>query len=545
MFSTKILSCIVLLFVFSGNINAQVLTDDFEGNGTISAWKEDASTITKPFANPFNQGINTSNNVLKYEDSGGDYTNVFFDVGRNIDMGVKQAFKLKIYVPSRSISGSSPNQVSLKLQDGSISLPWSTQSEIVKSIQLDVWQELTFDFKNDNFINLDAGSSDPIDRTDFNRVLIQVNGENNKDKVVAYIDDFEFYKSAQGPTGKVYNHLVWSDEFNGSGSLDASKWYHQTKLPDGVSWYNGEIQHYTNRTENSYQANGSLHLVAKKETFSDQGQTKNYTSARLNSKYAFTYGRVEVRAKLPTGRGTWPAIWMLGKNIDEPGGFWKPEFGTVAWPACGEIDIMEHWGNNQDYVQSAMHTPSSNGATINKGGKTLSGASNNFHVYAVDWYEDRMVFTYDSVEVYTYKPATRDARTWPFTADQYILLNTAIEPGIDPSFTSSDLVIDYVRIYDDQQVEDTLESYVNEKAFQNPSIAVYPNPVSDILRIAIQDVTEYAHWKVLDMVTGEVIINGELINANNSVDVSELVTGAYLISVTSGQSHKATKFIKY
>ena len=91
----------------------------------------------------------------------------------------------------------------------------------------------------------------------------------------------------------------------------------------------------------------------------------------------------------------------------------------------------------------------------------------------------------------------------------------------------------------------TLESYVNEKAFQNPSIAVYPNPVSDILRIAIQDVTEYAHWKVLDMVTGEVIINGELINANNSVDVSELVTGAYLISVTSGQSHKATKFIKY
>ena len=119
----------------------------------------------------------------------------------------------------------------------------------------------------------------------------------------------------------VNNDLLWSDEFNGSGAIDSSNWFQQTQLPDGNNWYNGELQHYTNRQTNSFQNNGSLNLVAKKETFTDQGVTKQYTSARLNSKFAFKYGRVEVRAKLPSGVGTWPAIWMLGKNIIEPGGF--------------------------------------------------------------------------------------------------------------------------------------------------------------------------------------------------------------------------------
>ena len=91
-----------------------------------------------------------------------------------------------------------------------------------------------------------------------------------------------------------------------------------------------------------------------KETYNNQGQTKQYTSARLNSKFAFKYGKIVCRAKLPTGIGTWPAIWTLGKNIDENGAYWDNlGFGTKSWPACGEIDIMEHWGSNQNYVQSA------------------------------------------------------------------------------------------------------------------------------------------------------------------------------------------------
>jgi beta-glucanase (GH16 family) len=110
----------------------------------------------------------------------------------------------------------------------------------------------------------------------------------------------------------VYNDLVWSDEFSTNGAVDNVKWFHQTQLPVAGGWYNNEQQHYTNLITNSFANNGELNIVAKK-AFTDQGYTKNYTSARLNSKFAFKYGRIDVRAKVPKNQGTWPAIWLLGK----------------------------------------------------------------------------------------------------------------------------------------------------------------------------------------------------------------------------------------
>ncbi|MEZ4983841.1 MAG: family 16 glycosylhydrolase [Saprospiraceae bacterium] len=158
-------------------------------------------------------------------------------------------------------------------------------------------------------------------------------------------------------------------------------------------------------------------------------------------------------AKLPTGVGTWPAIWMLGKNINENGAYWQSQgYGTTGWPACGEIDIMEHWGHNQNYVQSAMHTPSSFGATVNHGGQYIGTASTEFHLYALDWYPDRMVFSVDGVVHYTYMPEVQNADTWPFDADQYLLLNIAIQPSILPNFTESAMEIDYVRVYQEESV---------------------------------------------------------------------------------------------
>ena len=250
-----------------------------------------------------------------------------------------------------------------------------------------------------------------------------------------------------GACSNQFTNLVWSDEFNTNGAANTANWYLQTQLPDGVNWYNGEAQHYTNRQVNSSVNNGILSITAKKETFTDQGQTKQYTSARLNSKYAFKYGRVEVRAKLPTGVGTWPAIWMLGKNVIEPGAYWSATNGTVNWPACGEVDIMEHWGNNQNYVQSALHTPSSYGGTVNLGGQTIATASTQFHIYTLEWTPVKMVFSVDGIVHYTYNPAVKDASTWPFDAEQYIILNVAMQPSIDPSFTQSTMEVDYVRVY--------------------------------------------------------------------------------------------------
>lgn len=442
----------LMLFCFSVHAffaQVQTVEDDFEGEGTINSWFGDDCGIDVAFANPYPQGLNTSQTVLKYNDLGGQYSNIRFDTEANFDLSNNHTFSFNIYVESNSITGNQNNQVSLKLQDGTVGSPWETQSEIIKNITLDQWQEVVFDFENDAFINFNPGSAIPLLRTDFNRIVIQVNDENNNDLVTAYIDDFNY----DGTVGScsVFNTLVWSDEFEVNGPIDGSKWFHQTQLPNGWGWYNGELQHYTDRVENSYIENGYLHIVAKDETYTDQGVTKEYTSARLNSKFAFTHGRVESRAKMPFGIGTWPAIWMLGKNINEAGAYWQTQgFGTTAWPACGEIDILEHWGSNQNYVQSALHTPSSSGATVNHGGTMSNDVSNTFHIYAMEWTEDKIDFSVDGFIYYTYQPSPQNMSTWPFIADQFILLNVAIQNSIDPAFTSSDMILDYIRVYQEQ-----------------------------------------------------------------------------------------------
>ena len=257
----------------------------------------------------------------------------------------------------------------------------------------------------------------------------------------------------------VYNDLVWSDEFDVNGAVNATNWFHQTQLPAGGSWFNGEVQHYTDQLTNSFVNGGFLNIVAKKEPYTSQGVTKQYTSARLNSKFAFKYGRVDVRAKLPIQSGTWPAIWMLGKNVNEDGGFFDAAFGTTNWPACGEIDIMEHGitpSQPTNYVQSALHTPSSFGNTSNIGGAIANNLGTDYHVYSMNWSPYQITFLLDGVAFYTYNPAVKTPSNWPFDLEQYLLLNIAmggIAGTIDPSYTESSMVIDYVRVYQNVQVD--------------------------------------------------------------------------------------------
>lgn len=266
-------------------------------------------------------------------------------------------------------------------------------------------------------------------------------------------------QSSKAQVDVVYNNLVWSDEFETNGAINPTKWHHQTQLPNGGSWFNGEVQHYTNLITNSNVNNGNLNIVAIKESYTNQGVTKQYTSARLNSKFAFQYGRVDIRAKIPTNQGTWPALWLLGKNINEAGGFFNAEFGTTNWPACGEIDIMEH-GITQSqpagYIQSAIHSPSSFGNTVNHGGTIASNLGNDFHVYSMNWSPFQITFLLDGVAFYTYNPAVKNASTWPFDTEQYLLLNIAmggVAGAIPSNFTQATMEIDYVRIYQNTQID--------------------------------------------------------------------------------------------
>ena len=225
--------------------------------------------------------------------------------------------------------------------------------------------------------------------------------------------------------------LVWSDEFETAGAPDAAKWGYD--LGAG-GWGNNELQYYTNRPENVIVSGGTLKIMAKRENFSGS----EFTSARLltKGKYSFKYGKIEVRAKLPAGIGTWPAIWMLGNN-----------FSSVGWPASGEIDIMEHLGRELNKIHSTLHYPGHSGGNGAGGSTTITNATTAFHKYAAEWTPGYIKFSVDDVVFYTFT----NSSSLPFNQEFFIILNVALGgnwPGpVDAAFNNAAMEVDYVRVY--------------------------------------------------------------------------------------------------
>ena len=533
----------LFLFISSSSYlwgQSAIYFDGFETSSALT-WVGDDCVITPSVANPQLSSVNYSAKVLKYQDEGALYANVRLQVPTPFDLS-KHKFSFKLYIPSTGITGNQSPKVSLKVQNGTLAAPWQTQSEIKKTIVYDAWQLVEFNFATDSYFNLDPNSLPPTQRTDFNRMVIQINGENNTDKVTAYVDDFKYEESNVSPAPTGGYQLIWKDEFEGTGSVNADNWFAQTQLPAGNSWYNGEIQHYTHRVENAYVQDGNLHIKAIKESFSDQGVVKNYTSARLNSKTAFKYGRVEVRAKLPSGVGTWPAFWLLGKDVNEPGAYWQIlGHGTTNWPQCGEIDLMEHWGQNQNYVQSALHTPSSFGNTTNLGGLNLPTASTAFHVYAMNWTKDKIDFFVDDRLYYTYNPAIKNANTWPFDREMYMLLNLAILPNINPQISSAEIEIDYVRVY--QQGVLANDTEIPNK----PNLNVYPNPFSNHITLSLPYNMSGAYTFQIYAIDGRLLVEnrGEAFSQELKMEgLGVFPKGFYLLRLTSGNQVYHAQLIK-
>ena len=248
--------------------------------------------------------------------------------------------------------------------------------------------------------------------------------------------------------------LVWSDEFSVDGLPDSSKWAYDTHR-NQAGWYNGELQYYSQaRLQNSSASAGVLTIKAIRErltTAPDYGN-QNFSSARLITlgKYSFTYGFVEVRAKLPCKQGTWPAIWTLGTATDNTG------LTASAWPAPGEIDIMEQLGRvvpaDKQVVLGTLHTSANNGGNGISASTALADSCTAFHNYQLTWTADRIQIGVDGRVYNTYnRPANFDARVWPFDKPQYLLLNLAmggVLGGTVPNgFSSDSLEVDYVRVY--------------------------------------------------------------------------------------------------
>ena len=227
--------------------------------------------------------------------------------------------------------------------------------------------------------------------------------------------------------------LVWSDEFNTAGAPDASKWGYDIGTGSG-GWGNNELQYYTNRAENAFVSNGILKITALKENYSGSA----YTSSRLLTKNKFStkYGKIEVRAKLPVGVGTWPAIWMLGNNID-----------VVGWPACGEIDIMEHKGSDQNRVYGTLHHPNHFGGNGDGATVVIPTTATEFHNYAVEWNAEIIKFSVDGNVFYTFN----NKSNLPFNQNFFIILNLAMGGTfggpVDPAFNNASMEVDYVRVY--------------------------------------------------------------------------------------------------
>ncbi|NVJ63177.1 MAG: glycoside hydrolase family 16 protein [Flavobacteriaceae bacterium] len=300
------------------------------------------------------------------------------------------------------------------------------------------WERLTYHFS--------VADSNQFDRL----VLIMNSTFQNTEQMTYYLDSITLTEPKEVPVATPsFTNLVWSDEFDYQGRPDETKWHHQTFAPNNGSWFNGELQHYVNSEENTYVSDGTLKVKAIKESYTTQSSTKDYTSARLNSKFSMTYGKIEVRAKLPSGAGTWPAIWTLGANIDEPGNFYGDSQGSVGWPLCGEIDIMEQNGWDKTQVYGHFHWGNTATAAYENYGKiaTVANTSTEFHVYSLVWTETELqIFIDDALNVVLDNTALN-----PYDNPHYLLLNIAVGGNlggtVPANFSQEVMEVDYVRFY--------------------------------------------------------------------------------------------------
>ena len=304
-----------------------------------------------------------------------------------------------------------------------------------------------FVFSVDGDVPVEAPSGQlfvPVEREGVHAYAFTVTATDAAGATASVTRTVEVYRStAPFPT------LVWADEFDVDGPVDPSRWKPQVIPPVDGGWFNGEQQHYTDRLENAFVLDGTLRIVARRERFVVDGSARDYTSARLNSTFAFTYGRVEARARLPAEAGTWPAIWTLGANINEVGNPFGRTYGDVGWPACGEIDILEQRGWDKQTTIGHFHWGDTRtGAYGNEGGELRVPASTtDFHVYALHWDERTLEISVDDRVVH--RMPNDEGR--PFDNPHYLLLNIAMGGGlggaIPADFDEATLEIDWVRVY--------------------------------------------------------------------------------------------------
>ena len=321
--------------------------------------------------------------------------------------------------------------------------------------------------------------------------------------------------------------LVWVDDFN-DATLNATYW----NIEEGGSgWGNQELQNYTNRTENVRLENGNLVIEAKKEVY-PVGATypKQYPSGRIttNNKLKTPYGKIEARMSLPAGAGTWPAFWMMPNNN---------VYG--AWPRSGEIDIMEHVGYDPTMISYAVHTYNKNGSKGNNWFYHINdNVENTFHLYGIEWMDDRIAFYYDGVKQVTlWRNFADDYKGWPFDQDFFVIFNMAIGGKMggtvnDNIFnTPVKMEVDYVKVY--KAITTPVETHPAKETM------VEPNPFDNQLNIATTDES------FIEMFDGYgKLIKNQHINATDVLNTTDLKKGLYILKINQNGHQSVHKLIK-
>jgi len=322
--------------------------------------------------------------------------------------------------------------------------------------------------------------------------------------------------------------LLWSDEFNGT-SLDANKWVYEV---GGGGWGNNELQYYQSGTANTTVSNGTLKIIAKKQSVGGY----QYTSARIKTqgKYSVQYGNIQGRMRVPMGQGLWPAFWMLGNNIT-----------SVGWPACGEIDIMEHV-NSESNVYGTIHWDAGGHASYSG---SYATTPQNWHVYSINWSSNNIRWYVDGVQYHVANIQNSINSTEEFHRPFFFILNLAVGgnwPGAPNGTTPfpATFEIDYVRVYSaDMSLNDKVATEVaTPTSAAEFAVSLYPNPASNgFVQVKLSNrIDNTTKVSLIDM-QGRLVWSGSFAGDDFRISTDQLTPGYYNVLITNGSNTIARK----
>ncbi|GHU72074.1 hypothetical protein FACS189413_14630 [Bacteroidia bacterium] len=508
----KIITNILLLAALSVSAQSEVLLDDFEsgnkGWADVNPGWVELSIVDNPRINALNQSAKVMRVVRKpYVDS---WAGIILRDQQELVFG---ALPGQYRYARVKILKTSSADVTLKLEKTGDAGSFSNTQSYTGAGE---WQELIFDLGGA------AGKS----YDDF--FIMPDRTENLQQELIVYIDDIVFQTDPEAvepgdPELPGEFHLLWQDEFDGD-TYDHTIWSPQIA---GDGFGNHELQYYTGNTNNIFTRDGNLVLKAIKENYNGHA----YTSGKLwtqNFKN-FTYGRVEARFKLPKGRGTWPAIWMMPKQNVYGG-----------WPNSGEIDIMEFVGYDANTIYGTVHREAGSGSNGAGNNISFDGNANDYQIIRIDWEPGYIKWYLDDQLFYTYTNGYAGSAQWPFNQDFYVILNFAVggdwggAQGVDGTIWPQEFLIDYVRVY------------------QKTDVTPIVNISGELFSVLSRSKNE---WEVCSQsskpivvdvysLSGQKQLSQKLCEGTHTMNVSSLPQGVYIITVYNGEKSFVRKIIK-